>query len=132
PMPVQHDVGVPSLSGSFADATIPVSKKSPGYPFLFFQGTDYTTSARVAMNVAWKRGAKRVGFFACTTSAFCTDPVDGAKTFLPLLGSIQVGRDLAIELSDDEPTIATKVGAYLRAERDHVAQDASYAPVDWI
>jgi len=132
PAPVQHDVGVPTLNGSFALATLPVQKKSPGYPFVFFQGTDYTTSARVAMNVAWKRGAKRMGFFACTTSAFCTDPVDGAKTFIPLLGTIQVGRDLPIELDDDEPTIAQKVAVYFQAERDHAAQDASYVPVDWI
>lgn len=132
PQPIEHDVGVPSLSGSFAEATVPVRKRSPGYPFVFFAGTDYTTAARIAMSFVWRRGAKRVGFAACTTSAFCTDPVDGAKTFLPVLGATKVGRDLAIELTDDDATVTTKVETYLRAELDRRAVDPTYEPVDWL
>jgi hypothetical protein len=130
--PIDHDVGVPSLSSSFGEATIPVIKRSPGYPGVFFQGTDYTTAARIAMSFAWKSGAKRIGFFACTKSAFCTDPVDGAKSFLGLLGGIKPGRDLAIELEDDEATITKKAQTYFEAERAHAVTDPSYAPVDWI
>src|SRR5207244_3303714 len=90
-----------------------------------------TTAARVAMTFVWKRGARRVAFFACTSTAFCTDAVDGAKTFLPTLGT-RIGRDLAIEIDDDEATIERKLDAYFRAELDHRAQDPSYVPVDWI
>ncbi len=132
PSPIDHTVGVPTLNGSFVLATVPTEKRSPGYPDLFMAGTDYTTSARVAMNIAWKRGAKRVGFFACTTSAYCTDPVDGAKAFLPMLGGIDVGRDLAIELDDDDATIQSKVETYFQAELAQQAKDPSYARVDWI
>lgn len=132
PQPIEHDVGVPSLSGSFAEAIVPVRKRSAGYPYVFFPGTDYTTSARIAMSFVWRRGAKRVGFMACTTSAFCTDPVDGAKTFLPVLGATKVGRDLAIELTDDDAVITQKVEDYFRAELDQKAKDPSYDPVDWI
>jgi ABC-type branched-subunit amino acid transport system substrate-binding protein len=132
PRPIQHDIGVPHLSSNFDEATIPVTKRSPGYPAVFFQATDYTTAARIAMSFAWKNGAKRVGFFACTKSAFCTDPVDGAKTFLAGLGGVKLGRDLAIELDDDEATIAKKVKAYFDAERAHAALDPSYVTVDWI
>jgi hypothetical protein len=132
PVPIEHDVGVPSLSGAFAEATLPVRKRSPGYPFVFFQATDYTTNARIAMNFVWKNGAKRVGFFACTKSAFCTDPLDGAKTFLPVLGGTKVGRDLPIELDDDEASITAKVSTYFQAEIDRQKQDTSYVPVDWI
>ncbi len=130
--PIEHDIGVPSLSGSFGEATLPVRKKSPGYPYVFFQGTDYTTSARIAMNFIWKRGAKRVGFFACSTSAFCTDPVDGAKTFLALLGTTKVGRDLAIELDEDEASIEQKIDSYFGEEQAKASSDPSYVPVDWI
>jgi ABC-type branched-subunit amino acid transport system substrate-binding protein len=132
PQPIEHDVGVPSLSGSFAEATVPVRKRSPGYPFVFFAGTDYTTAARIAMSFVWRRGAKRVGFAACTTSAFCTDPVDGAKTFLPVLGTTKVGRDLAIELTDDDATVTAKVEAYLQAELDRKTADPTYEPIDWL
>jgi ABC-type branched-subunit amino acid transport system substrate-binding protein len=132
PVPISVDIGVPSLSDAFLEATVPARKSSLGYPFVFFQGTDYTTAARLAMTFAWKAGAKRVGFFACSTSAFCTNPVDGAKTFLPTLGGITIGRDLAIELDADEETIAQKTETYFRQELDHQKVDPTYVPVDWI
>jgi ABC-type branched-subunit amino acid transport system substrate-binding protein len=49
-----------------------------------------------------------------------------------VLGTTKVGRDLAIELADDEPTITQKVEDYLRAELDQKAKDPAYEPVDWI
>lgn len=132
PVSSEHDVGVPSVNNSFAEAVVPTRKRSPGYPFVFFQGTDYTTAARIAMNFVWKRGAKRVAFFACSTSAFCTDPVDGGKTFIGVLGGTRVGRDLAIELDEPEASIEQRVEAYLREEVAHAAADPTYVPVDWI
>lgn len=132
PTAVEQQIDVPTLSGNFIEATVPVRKSGPGYPSVFFHGTDYTTQARIAMSFAWKNGAKRVGFFACTTSDFCTDPVDGAKTFLPELGGTKVGRDLAIELEDDEAAVEAKIDAYAREELAHAADDSTYEPVDWI
>lgn len=132
PRPVSHDVGVPALNDSFAPATFPSRKTSLGYPSVFFQGTDYTTTARIAMNFAWKNSGKRVGFFACSTSAFCTNPVDGAKTFLPTLQGIAVGRDLALELGDDDAIVEKKTLKYFQEEVAHAEADGSYAPVDWI
>ncbi len=132
PVPSSHDVGVPSLNGSFTEAVVPVTKKSPGYPFVFFQATDYTTSARIAVNHAWQKGAKRVGFFYCSTSAFCADPVDGAKVFLKGLGGTQIGRDLTIELADDDATIQSKVVQFFQQELAHKGVDPTYEIVDWI
>lgn len=132
PIPRELDVGVPSLSRTFVPATVPVRKRSPGYPFVFFQGTDYTTQARIAMSSAWKGGATRVAFFACTTSAFCTDPVDGAKSFLTTLGGTKVGRDLAIELTDDEATVLSKVDDFAREELAKKTSDPTYTVADWV
>lgn len=132
PVASEHDVDVLSVNSAFAEAKVPTRKRSPGYPFVFFQGTDYTTAARIAMDFIWKRGAKRVAFFACSTSAFCTDPVDGGKTFLEVLGGTRAGRDLAIELDEDEASIESRVESYLRDEVAHAAADPTYAPVDWI
>jgi ABC-type branched-subunit amino acid transport system substrate-binding protein len=129
---VSHDVSVPSLNDAFVQGRVPVTKKSPGYPFAFFQATDYTTSARIAINHAWRQGAKRVGFFYCTTSAFCTDPVDGAKLFLEQLGGTQVGRDLAVELAEPEDSVASKVRTFFEQELAHKKADPSYDVVDWI
>lgn len=132
PLPVSHDVGVPSLSDAFVAATVQEKKSSPGYPLVFFPGTDYTTSARIAAYYVWQRGAKRVAFVYCSTSAFCTDPVDGAKTFLASLGGTQIGRDLHVELTDDDAQVGQKVATFFQQEADHRAADPSYAPVDWI
>jgi len=130
--PTSVDVAVPSLNGAFAEAQVQVRKQSPGYPWVFFQGTDYTTAARVAANFAWRQGAKRMAFFYCSTSSFCTDPVDGAKTFLQALGGTKIGRDLFVELADDAPTIERKVLAFFREERAYKTSHPDYEMADWI
>jgi eukaryotic-like serine/threonine-protein kinase len=132
PAPTSADVAVPSLNGGFSEASVLVRKQSPGYPYVFFQGTDYTTAARVAANFAWHQGARRMAFFYCSTSAFCTDPVDGAKTFLKLLGGTKIGRDLFIELDDDDATVERKVSQFFQQERTYQAAHPDYDMADWI
>ncbi|HET9623104.1 MAG TPA: bifunctional serine/threonine-protein kinase/ABC transporter substrate-binding protein [Kofleriaceae bacterium] len=126
------DVAVPSLSSAFSEASVLVRKRSLGFGYVFFQGTDYTTMARVAANFAWRQGAKRMAFFYCSTSTFCTDPVDGAKTFLSQLGGTRVGRDLSIELDDDEATVERKVIAFFAQEKAYKASHPAYDTADWV
>lgn len=132
PLPTAWDVEVPSLSDAFAAASVSLRKQSNGYSHVFFQGTDYTTAARVAATFVWRQGGRRMAFFYCSTSAFCTDPVDGAKTFLAHLGSTQIGRDLAIELDDTAAEVERKVLRFFEEEQRRAAAHADYQPVDWI
>ncbi len=132
PVASSTDVAVPSLSDSFAEASVLVRKQSPGYPYVFFQGTDYSTAARVAATFAWRQGARRMAFFYCSRSAFCTEPVDGAKTFLKALGGTEIGRDLFIELDDDDATIERKVLQFFAKERAHKAANPAYEIADWV
>ncbi|MEO7730214.1 MAG: ABC transporter substrate-binding protein, partial [Kofleriaceae bacterium] len=132
PVATSVEVAVPSLNSAFAEAVVLVRKQSSGYRNVFFQGTDYTTAARVAANYAWRQGAKRMAFFYCSKSSFCTDPVDGAKTFLTLLGGTKIGRDLFVELGDDAPTIERKVMQFFGQERQYKASHPDYEIVDWI
>ena len=132
PTAITQNVTIPSLNDSFAPASLVESKQSVGFPSVFFQGTDYSTGARIAMNYVWTVGSKRVGFFYCSTSAFCTDPVDGAKTFLSLLGGTQIGRNLSVELADDDATIQTKVLAFFTKEQQQKQADPTYTIVDWV
>src|SRR6185436_10005230 len=85
-----------------------------------------------AANFAWRQGARRMAFFYCSTSSFCTDPVDGAKTFLRQLGGTRIGRDLFLELADDEAAIERKVLQFFRQERQHKAAHPDYEIADWI
>ncbi|HEX3765672.1 MAG TPA: bifunctional serine/threonine-protein kinase/ABC transporter substrate-binding protein [Kofleriaceae bacterium] len=130
--PTTVDVAIPSLSDGFAEAQVVVRKQSPGYSYVFFQGTDYTTAARVAASFAWREGARRMAFFYCSTSAFCTAPVDGAKTFLHQLGSTRIGRDLFLELGDDAPAIEHKVLRFFHDELRYKATHPDYEIADWI
>ncbi|HSR98073.1 MAG TPA: bifunctional serine/threonine-protein kinase/ABC transporter substrate-binding protein [Kofleriaceae bacterium] len=132
PGPTSVDIALPSLNDAFSEASVPVRKQSPGYANVFFQGTDYTTAARVAANFAWRQGARRMAFFYCSKSTFCTDPVDGAKTFLKQLGGTQIGRDLVIELGDDASTIERKVMQFFGQERAYQAAHPEYQVADWI
>jgi hypothetical protein len=132
PAPVTQQLTVPTLSDAFASAMLPVSKTSAGFPYVFFQGTDYSTQARIAMNYVWNQGAKRVAFFRCTTSPFCTDPPDGAKTFLALLGNTQIGRDCNIEILDTDATIQSKVVTYFQQEQAQKQANPAYTVVDWV
>ncbi len=126
------DVEVPSLSDAFATGRVTLRKTSKGYSHVFFQGTDYTTAARVAAAFVWRQGGQRLAFFTCSTSAFCTDPVDGAKTFLAQLGGTQVGRDLALELEDSPAVVERKVLRFFEEERAQALAHPGYQPVDWI
>ncbi|MEZ4362439.1 MAG: bifunctional serine/threonine-protein kinase/ABC transporter substrate-binding protein [Kofleriaceae bacterium] len=132
PVPTSAEVAVPSLSGAFAEASVLIHKQSPGYPYVFFQGTDYTTAARVAATFAWRQGARRMAFFYCSRSRFCTEPVDGAKTFLKALGGTEIGRDLFLELDDDDATVERKVAEFFTQERARKASHPEYQMVDWI
>ncbi|HEY0189665.1 MAG TPA: ABC transporter substrate-binding protein, partial [Kofleriaceae bacterium] len=132
PAPTSVDVSVPSLSGAFSEASVMVHKQSPGYPWVFFQGIDYSTAARVAANFAWHQGARRMAFFYCSTSSYCTDPVDGVKTFLHQLGGTRIGRDLAIELDDDVATVEHKVLAFFQQERAYKTAHPDYEVTDWV
>jgi ABC-type branched-subunit amino acid transport system substrate-binding protein len=132
PGPTSVDIALPSLNDAFSEASVPVRKQSPGYANVFFQGTDYTTAARVAVSFAWRQGARRMAFFYCSKSTFCTDPVDGAKTFLKQLGGTQIGRDLVLELGDDAATIERKVLQFFGQERAYQAAHPEYQIADWI
>jgi hypothetical protein len=132
PVATSVDVAGPSLGGAFTEASVLIRKQSPGYGNVFFQGTDYSTAARVAASFAWRQGARRMAYFYCSTSTFCTDPVDGAKTFLKMLGGTRIGRDLFIELGDDAATIERKVLQFFQQERLHKAAHPDYQIADWI
>jgi hypothetical protein len=73
-----------------------------------------------------------MAFFYCSTSAFCTDPVDGAKTFLQQLGGTRIGRDLFLELGDDAQMIERKVLRFFHDELREKASHPDYEIADWI
>lgn len=131
PMPVEIQVNVPEFTPAFGESTFPQQVTSDGHPYNFFSGTDYSTAIRIAMFHAQTRGAKRVGFFACS-AAYCTGPLPAARTYAKEIG-LDIGRSLVLELSGTEQEYVTAIRAFFEAELRHRdTVDPDYEPVDWV
>jgi len=133
PKEIMHAEDVPELLSTYVEGKFPKQFKSPGYAYNFFAGTDYSTGARVAMFYAKSAGATRIGFFRCSLSRYCTDPLDAARLQAKAQG-LELGRDLVLELSG--PTVTQQqfddaVLAYFTEEKS-ASRPAGYKPVDWV
>ena len=130
PDPVDINVSVPELSGAFDENSFPTHLTSDGFPYNFFTGTDYSTGIRIAMFHVKTLGGKRVGFFHCD-QAYCAGPIPAGRTYAKAQG-LSLGRDLIVQLTEDQTAYDKKVHDYFVQEVEHAKQDGAYSPVDWI
>jgi len=149
PKQTSYEVPVPSINNSFNEVTKNESLGSPGYPYNFFVGTDYSNSIRAAVDYIQREapvGANdRLGFAFCT-AAYCTAPLPAGRIYAKASG-VALGRDLVIELSPAVPanTPAEQVEAERqkitdKLVRDYFVQEAhqvketggAYRPVTWM
>jgi len=130
PNPVAIDVNVPELDATFVENSFPTHLTSDGFPYNFFTGTDYSTGIRIGMFHVKTQGGKRVGFFHCS-AAYCTGPIPAGRTYARAQG-LNLGRDLTVELTDDQTKYNQQVHDYFKAEFDHSQTDGTYTPVDWV
>lgn len=131
PAPVDLDIEVAGVSSNFEAINESVPKVSPGYPYNFFAGTDYSTGGRVAMEFAVKQGAAKVALFACS-NAYCQSPLAAIKTFLAEGLGPQLGRDLVIELDADRDAIEATVRGFFAEELAQREADPTYVVADWV
>lgn len=125
-------VDIPRLNDTFTEFSEPTTVgKVPGYPYLFFAGADYSTTARLGSKLAAELGAKRPGYVACTTSIYCTDPIPAGRVSAAAVGLLP-GRSLTIELAAKQDDIIQKTLDFLKAEKDKKTADPTYVPVDWL
>jgi ABC-type branched-subunit amino acid transport system substrate-binding protein len=102
PQPVAKTV---SLSdGSSVDVN------TPGYPYVFYPGTDYSTSIRVAMQFIHGKGGRKVAFAYCG-AGYCTQPIAAGKDYARQLG-LTVLPDVRPELTDTAAQIDQKTADY--------------------
>ncbi len=133
---VARSVNVPAVNNEFGESLVLDTMRSSGYPYVFFQGTDNSTSARLAMMFIAQQGGKRVGFFACNDSGFCTAPVAAAKTYLVseemVASGVAVGRTLTLPIAGTQAEYDAAILAYLEAEVAQKLADPNYQMVDWL
>ncbi len=133
PIPIDIQEQVPEVESDFSELTFSSQFKSPGYPFNFFPGTDYSTGIRIAMFHIKSLGGKRVGFFH-NSVAYGTGPIPAGRTYAKKLG-LDIGRDQIVENTENQATYDSKVLTYFQAEQAHAAAampPGSYAMVDWV
>lgn len=131
PEPVTMRVDEPRLVDAFKVQVFPSKVETDGYPYNFFAGTDYSTAARIAMFYVDGQAGKRVGFAYCSKNAYCTEPIKAVHTHAKAL-DIALGRDLVLELDQDEATYRAAVLDYFQKELDHQRADPNYKMVDWL
>ena len=131
PTAIELGIDVPGVSDNFEAITESVPKVSPGYPFNFFAGTDYSTGARVAMEFANKEGARKVAFFACS-NAYCQSPLAAIKTYAQDDLGLALGRDLVVELDWTREEVEDAVRTFFEEELAHAKLDSEYVVPDWV
>ncbi|MFC1641367.1 ABC transporter substrate-binding protein [Myxococcota bacterium] len=132
PVKHYHEVEVPTVNDHFVTVKTPELLGSEGYPYVFLQGTDYSTGARIGVSFAAKRGARRIAMFYCEDSAYCYDPAKAAKVMVDSLPNLELGRDLIINMTGaEQPRIDQLVYDYLKEELLHKRDQPAYRMVDW-
>jgi hypothetical protein len=135
PDPITKQVTYPAVNVNFETADLQEQKTSVGFPYVFYPGTDYSTAARIGVQVAWQKGGKRIAAFH-GQSEYNTDPLAALKNYVELLGvsRIQLGRDLIVDQvsTPDQATVTAQVKDYFQQEIDHKKANPEYVPVDWI
>lgn len=137
PMQVKKDVRYLTMNDSFQTTEFPESKTSPGWPYIFFPATDYSTAIRIAIQAIWNIAPGRVAFAHDTQQSclYCVDPLAAGKSFIGSLQGMAIGRDLVYPQTSDpsmENAITTAVSAYFEAEVKQVLADPTYTPVTWV
>jgi branched-chain amino acid transport system substrate-binding protein len=142
PKPVKLGVDVPEVtfvSGpptQMNETTFSQEVESKGYPYVFFPGTDYSTSIRIAMfHVSSVDPGARIGFVHCAANEFCLNPLPAGKSYAKQLGLL-MGRDLLAELTDRPAQYAPAIIDYFTKEAAHTLSEAgqsrTYKPVSWL
>lgn len=149
PKATSYVVPVPTVNASFNVVTKDETLASPGYPYNFFVGTDYSNSIRAAVDYIQREAPPdandRLGFAFCS-AAYCTAPLPAGRIYARAAG-VALGRDLPIELSpavqpglSPEATEAARQDIVDKLVRDYFVQEANqvkatggaYRPVTWL
>lgn len=132
PKPRSTQVAVPETSSAFVTQPFETTIDTPGYPFVFFNGTDYSTAIRIAMfYVSSISPGARVGFVHCEFNEFCVNPLAAGRTYAEQQGLL-IGRSLLAELTDRSAEYGAKVTAFYVSEARYALANPTYVPVSWL
>ncbi|WP_159397307.1 bifunctional serine/threonine-protein kinase/ABC transporter substrate-binding protein [Sorangium cellulosum] len=137
PVPVSVDVSYAEFNALGQSVAATVHKTSPGYPYVFFPATDYSTAIRIGIKAAWKIAPGRIAMVHDTIDncLYCVDPLAAGKSYVDQLPGMLLGEDLVIPQTsslDDEALIVGAVTGYLKREIERKKANPAYVPVSWL
>lgn len=137
PVAINKSIVYPDTNGQGDQIDATATKTSPGWPYVFFPATDYSTGMRLGIQAAWKISSGRIAMAheIQDKCLYCVDPLVAGKSYVRQLPKMLLGDDLIIPQTskpEDGPTILAAVDAYIKKEIDRKKADPKYEPVSWI
>ena len=137
PVMVSTPVTYTDVNSMGNTSTAMVTETSPGYPYIFFPATDYSTGIRIAIGAAWQKDPGKIAMVYDKTCAYCINPLVAGKQYMPEKPGMTLAPDIdSIPQTSDAtqiPTIAATIKAAMDAEIAKVkANPGSYYPIKWL
>ncbi|HTN82945.1 MAG TPA: bifunctional serine/threonine-protein kinase/ABC transporter substrate-binding protein, partial [Sorangium sp.] len=136
PVPISADVHYDEFNALGHSVAATEHKTSPGYPYIFFPATDYSTGIRIGLKAAWKIAPGRIAMAHDTIDQclYCVDPLAAGKSYVEQLPGMLLGEDLIVPQTsslEDERVIVDTVIGYVKREIEKKKADPSYVPTNW-
>ncbi|KYF63248.1 hypothetical protein BE11_03375 [Sorangium cellulosum] len=136
PVPISADVQYDEFNALGQSVVATEHKTSPGYPYIFFPATDYSTAIRIGIKAAWKIAPGRIAMVHETIDRclYCVDPLAAGKSYVEQLPGMLLGEDLIVPQTsslEDEGIIVDAVIRYVEREIDKKRANPSYVPTSW-
>jgi serine/threonine protein kinase len=136
PDPISVNVPYPEINSTGEQLMSSDHKTSPGYPYVFFPATDYSTAIRIGIRAAWKVAPGRMAMAHADqyNCLFCVEPLTAGKAYIQQVPGMRLGPDLIVPQTSnrtDGPKIIRLVMDYVRAEIQKKLSDPTYVPVSW-
>ncbi|WP_437738439.1 protein kinase domain-containing protein [Sorangium sp. So ce1335] len=136
PVPISANVQYDEFNALGQSVVATEHKTSPGYPYIFFPATDYSTAIRIGIKAAWKIAPGRIAMVHETFDRclYCVDPLAAGKSYVAQLPGMLLGEDLIVPQTsslEDEGLIVDAVTRYVQREIDKKRANPSYVPTSW-
>lgn len=137
PVPISKEVSYFEINAAGQTFEVSEQKTSPGYPYIFFPATDYSTAIRIGIQAAWKIAPGRIAMAHETADKclYCVDPLVAGKSYVLQLPGMLLGEDVIVPQTSsaaDEPSVVQPITNYMQREIDRKIADPAYVPVSWI
>jgi ABC-type branched-subunit amino acid transport system substrate-binding protein len=136
PQSLSVNVTYPDVNSQGQTSMVMSSKSSPGYPYVFFPATDYSTGIRIAIDAAWDIRQGKIAMVYDNTCAYCTDPLVAGKAHVLTKPGMTLAQDVDDVPQTSDPTkipaIATEIKTLLDGEITKFLADPNYSPIRWL